>query len=36
MADGMPNFYVHAEPRVWTADEMALVREVADQTWDAA
>jgi PAS domain S-box-containing protein len=29
-------FYVHhAEPRVWTADEMALVREVADQTWDA-
>ncbi|MDT0631088.1 PAS domain S-box protein [Rubrivirga litoralis] len=24
----------HAEPRAWTDDEVALVREVADQTWD--
>lgn len=29
-------FFVHAvEPRVWTDEEVALVREVAEQTWDA-
>ena len=25
----------HAVPRTWTEDEVALVRKVADQTWDA-
>jgi PAS domain S-box-containing protein len=25
----------HAEPRAWTNDEIRLVRDVADQTWDA-
>ena len=25
----------HAEPRVWREDEISLVREVAEQTWDA-
>ena len=25
----------HGSPREWTEDEIALVREVADQTWDA-
>jgi GAF domain-containing protein len=29
-------FYVnHAGPRAWTDDEIRLVRDVADQTWDA-
>jgi two-component system cell cycle sensor histidine kinase/response regulator CckA len=38
MRDGMwrAGFYVnHAEPRVWDPEEIALVREVADITWDA-
>lgn len=25
----------HAEPRAWTADELALVRDVGDRTWEA-